>query len=110
MAIQAQKSWAKEKLECGGFRGRGRGGSLEPCLLLAVLHVFLVPCTLHVPVGEHVAGCMCTRVIMSVCVCSYAKGDGNSTVCAAVPRGTCVCILCPPRHACLHVHMDAVAS
>lgn len=85
MAIQAQKSWAKEKLECGGFRGRGRGGSLEPCLLLAVLHVFLVPCTLHVPVGEHVAGCMCTRVIMSVCVCSYAKGDGNSTVCAVVP-------------------------
>lgn len=26
---------------------------LEPFLLLAVLHLFLVLCTLHVPVGEN---------------------------------------------------------
>lgn len=31
-------------------------------------------------------------------------------MCAVVPRGTCVCILCAPRHACSHVLTDAIAS
>lgn len=65
-----------------------------------MLHFFWVPCIRHVPVGEHVAGCMCTRVMMSVSVCSYAKGDGNSTVCAVVPRGTCLHSVC--TQACLY--------
>lgn len=53
---------------------------------------------------------MCTRVSVSVRLRPYAEGEGISTACAVVPRGTCVCILCAPRHACSHVLTDAAAS
>jgi hypothetical protein len=50
------------------------------------------------------------RMCVHTCMLSYAKGDGNSTVYALVPRGTCVCIPCALRHACWHVCKYAVAS
>lgn len=46
----------------GGLRGRGRGGLQEPCLLLAGLHLFLVLCTLHVPVGDSTWQGVCAHV------------------------------------------------
>lgn len=55
-------------------------------------------------------GRVCVYTCDYVCVRASAEGDGRSTVCEVVPSGMCVCILCAPRHACLHIYMDTVAS
>lgn len=104
MAIQA---WGQGEAGMGMFR-QGKGW-----LLSALPAAGSTPPLL----GPKHALCMWVRargrVCVHTCTCVYAvfcRGRCNSIVYAMVPRGTCVCILCAPRHACWHVCVDSVAG
>lgn len=94
----------------GDFRGRGRGGSLEPCLLLAVLHLSLVVCTFHVPVAECTWWGVCVHVRVCLCMCMRALSSWRRwqehRACGDAQWHVCLRSVCiqPCWLACAHGH------